>query len=525
MSKAVAFRYLGAAFLLGIIYSSFFVLNFNQLFILFLSCCLILLIIVLILFWRGKYVAVCCDNKICQKNLFEKIFCFLRWNNLSFQCNLKKHLSVILIIFLISIFFILGNWRFISYEQKIFRDWSEKEGQKIEIIGKIIREPILRQETQRVVVETEKGLISVILPRAIIYQYGDLLSLSGEIKIPENNPPFFWKNYLAKENIFAEMMFPEKRLIYQSLEPSIFGYAQRVKSFFVSVTQKNISEPYASLLTGLILGDYSDLSSQLKEDYRRAGLTHVLVVSGYHLSLIADNLIKLLQSFGLAPLFVFWISFVSIVFYSAIAGFSPSVIRAAIMAILVLIARSNSRFYNVYNALLLAAILMIWHNPKILLFDFGFQLSFLATMGLIYLYPYFVKIWQLEKKSFLNWKQCLAGTFSALVFVFPWIFYKTGEISLIAPLSNFLVLPLIPLTMILGFIFICFAAFLPFLSLLLSPLIYFLLNYQLKIVEILATWQWSVIFLSPVLNWLIFPYYLSLFYFIYLQNKKLTFKR
>lgn len=525
MSKAVIFRYLGAAFLLGVVFQSFTFWDIEWLLIFCLAGFLVLVFISLILF---------------------------------FQNSFQRYSAAIFICLVVILAFTTGNWRLMVYEKKTFRDWEEKAGQKIEVVGKVIREPVLSWETQRLVVETDEGLISCILPRGIEYQYGDILRLKGKVRIPENQSSFRWKDYLNKENIFAEMIFPDEELITSSssfsfcgeisrrfsvwdgaakeharrdtsplcgLGSSFFSQVLKGKRFFITALQKNIPEPQVSLLIGLLFGSRSGFPASLREDYRRAGLSHIIVVSGYHLSLIADTLIRLFQAIGLTMPFVFWFSLMTILLYTALAGFSPSVVRAAIMGGLILIAKVNSRLYNIKNALLGAAILMVWHNPKILRFDLGFQLSFLATLGLIYLYPYFSKIWKLENNSFLNWRQYFATTLAVIIFVLPWIFYQTGEISLIAPLANVLILPLIPLTMISGFLFAGGVAFFPFLSFFFSFLLYLLLEYQLRMVNFLTRWPGATIFLPPVFNWLIIPYYLALFYFLYSQAKNFFFKK
>lgn len=141
---------------------------------------------------------------------------------------------------------------------------------------------------------------------------------------------------------------------------------------------------------------------------------------------------------------------VAIISFALIVGLSATVVRASIMAALVLIAQVFGRRYDVLRALILAGWLMIILNPYLLVYDVGFQLSFMATLGLILIVP------QLEASVINNFrgvglKQFFLATVATQIAVLPILMFHIGEVSLISVLVNMLVLPVVPVAMLLTF--------------------------------------------------------------------------
>jgi len=176
------------------------------------------------------------------------------------------------------------------------------------------------------------------------------------------------------------------------------------------------------------------------------------------------------------------------------------------MALLVLLARATGRTYVITRALFIAGFFMILHNPKILVFDSSFQLSFMATLGLIYLAP---KIEQYFKLVPTKWqlREFATATVATQLFVLPMILYKMGDLSLVALPVNILVLAFIPITMLFGFL----TGVVGFVSTLLSlPLAYVtfaLLSYQLKIVEVFASFPYASLHIESFPLWLAVLFY------------------
>jgi competence protein ComEC len=183
------------------------------------------------------------------------------------------------------------------------------------------------------------------------------------------------------------------------------------------------------------------------------------------------------------------------------------------MALLVLLAKSTGRKYDITRALLLAGFFMLIHNPKILVFDISFQLSFLATLALILVSPLVEKKMIFVTKKY-HLRELIVATISTQIFVLPFLFYKMGLLSVFALFTNILILPVIPLIMFLGFL----TGILGFISVFLSIPIGFicslLLSYVLKIIYIFSHLPFSSIAIKSFPIILVVIIYGIIFYYI-----------
>lgn len=236
-----------------------------------------------------------------------------------------------------------------------------------------------------------------------------------------------------------------------------------------------LPEPQASFLAGILLGKKRALSEELLEKFNRTSTTHILVVSGYNITIIGAIIIGFLNFLTIPRKYSFWLALLGIIGFVWLVGLSPPVIRAAIMGILILMAIRMGRLYNITNALVLTACLMLLYDPYQLLHNISFQLSFAATIGIVYLYPRLQKLGEI-----------LGTTLSAQLAVFPFIAYYFGQISIIAPIANLLVLPVIPIAMLFGFLAIILGSFFAWPA-------WLFLTYAIKVVELLSSIPFAAI--------------------------------
>lgn len=228
-----------------------------------------------------------------------------------------------------------------------------------------------------------------------------------------------------------------------------------LKSRFETTLEAVLPEPFSSLEMGLILGTKAKLPKDLLFAFSVVGITHIIALSGYNISIIADNLGKFFRLIW--PKLSFWLSLIFIWLFVIMTGAMPSVVRAAIMGCLALLAYKVGRRRETGRILILTALFMVCQNPTILKKDVGFQLSFLATIGLIYfssLLKNFLNRFSFFRTSFWpdSVKEAFLATISAQIFVLPLLLFYFKKLSLIAPLCNVLILPIIPYTMLLGFL-------------------------------------------------------------------------
>lgn len=338
-------------------------------------------------------------------------------------------------------------------------------GKKVTLLGVICDEPSKKESSQGLCfkpaeipnddlsVGSDKILLNVSLSEH--YKYGDVVTLAGKLELPSNftaydgGPEFDYVSYLGKDDVRYVMRRPKITRSAKNEGNQIVKALISIKTVFMDRTAEVIPEPQVSLVGGLLLGEKNSLPKQVSEDFKRSGLTHILVLSGSNVTVVAESL---LYAFSFLPRFLGRsLGAFSVVLFAIMTGASATTVRATLMALIGLFAQAIGRRYDVVRALTIAAVCMVIQNPLILAFDISFQLSFLATIAVIFVSP-LVK----ERLSFVpeifGMREVVSMTTATQLFTFPFIFSKMGEISIIALLPNLLILPIVSYSMLGGFV-------------------------------------------------------------------------
>lgn len=389
---------------------------------------------------------------------------------------------------------------------------------KINFEGVVIKNPE-RGNQQKLIIELRSPYSARILVKLKNYpsfNYGDLIKFEGVVQKPEDGS---YANYLAKEGIFGIIDYPKTEFIGS-------GYGSKIKSSLFSLKEKTISvfqrvlpSENAAFLAGITLGERAEFSKEFKEAMSKSGTTHLVALSGYNITILVLAVAYVLSFFASRHL-VFWLTLLIITGFVAMTGAEASVVRAAIMGGIVLLAKRANRLYSFRNAIIIAAFLMILDNPMVLSFDAGFQLSFMALLGIVYLQPAiqkFLKI-SVENESILGWKENLLTTLSAQLAVLPLLVLYFGNFSIISLLSNILILSVVPLTMALGFI-LGFFGFISYeLSLIFGWFVNLLLSYETFIIKFFG--ELNIFQISSLSIPLVVVYYFILTVFIFKNEKQ-----
>ena len=400
--------------------------------------------------------------------------------------------------------FSLGVWRYEIKDQKnVSSVLKPRINSEVALRGLIVDEPDERENNTRFVFLAEslrqdnqwqnisRGKILVFAERFPEFKYGDFLEIKGVLKEPENfSDDFDWQAYLAKDDIFLLIDYPKIEKQGEAAGSFVKQKLFALKNNFIAGISRVLPEPHASFLGGLTIGARKSIPADLQEDFRKAGVIHLVVLSGYNVTIIAENIGRALAFLPLPRFIGIASSVLAIIFFAVMTGASATIVRASIMAILVFLARFTGKVYEVTMALMAAGFLMVLQNPKILRFDSSFQLSFAATLGLIYLAPRLEKYFSFLPKSF-GLRGQAAATASAQLAVAPLILYSMGAVSLVALPANILILMFVPATMLFGFLtwlagLFHYAAGLPF-----AWISWFLLNYELWVVNIFSSFSWA----------------------------------
>jgi competence protein ComEC len=370
--------------------------------------------------------------------------------------------------------------------------FESQVGQKVSLSGEIIDEPNIKENNQQLTLETkigeDKTEILLSTPLDIDYKYGDEINFTGTLKKPENfttdqGKVFDYINYLRKDGIFYVMSYPKVEIVSRGNGNFIQSVLFSAKEKFIEKMNFAITGTESLFMGGLILGEKASFSQALRQSFVNTGTIHIVALSGYNVTIVAEWIMKLFKQVPFLPKnFGIGMGILAIFLFIIMTGGSSTAIRAGIMATLALIARATGRNYDVARALILAAVSMIFLNPFILVYDVSFQLSILATIAVIFLAPRIEKYFLWVPENF-ELRDIVSVTVAAYIFVFPFILYQMGNFSLVALPANVLILPFIPFTMMLGFltgfvglIWYVFAVPVGFIS-------YLFLHYELSVIS------------------------------------------
>ena len=392
----------------------------------------------------------------------------------------KEVLCLVLIIFSFS----LGSLRY------AIKDFHEIQTPLL--TGVVISEPEDRDNFQRFVFLSDNGeKVLVSAPLYSSVEYGDKVELTGKFKRPtvivdeDSGREFDYGKFLSKDDIYFTLSSYELQIVSSGHGNAIKALLFKIKKSFVNHAKAILSEPYASLLTGLIVAGRDALPKEILEEFRRAGVIHIVVLSGFNITIIAQFLEKLFRNR--------YAAIIGVILFVVMTGAGASIVRAGIMALTVIGAKLIGRNYSAPRALLAAGFLMLFQNPKILVFDPSFQLSFLATLGLIYFMPV------IERK--LYWittrfkiRETLSQTLSTQITVLPLLIYMSGDVSIVSIPANLLILLFVPVTMLVGFLAVLLSFLTTLLAWPLAYLSYLLLSWILFVSHLFgslpfATWK------------------------------------
>ncbi len=368
--------------------------------------------------------------------------------------------------------------------------------------------------------------ILVRVDRSVQYRYGQYIRVSGVPVRPEpfetdTGRIFHYDDFLLKDGVYYTMSYTEASLVEPS-GTSIQGSLYSLKHHLLDSVYKYIPEPQAGLLAGVLFGQDGALDGRSENNFRRAGLMHIVVLSGYNVSIV---IVVFMKIFAFLPRHArASMAMISILGFTLLVGAGPTVVRAAIMGSLLVLSEIVHRPYDIRRALLVAGFFMVLINPYVLYFDLSFQLSFLATYGLLVISPW------LENKlssvpNIFSIRDSLVATLAAQIIVSPLLIYAIGEFSLVSPLVNVLVLWAVPLSMLVGFIVALLGLWVPIITVVPSIIATWFLSYQLWVAEFFARLPFAVVSLPVFSVWVMVVVYILLFIWMRSISKSTDDKR
>jgi len=396
---------------------------------------------------------------------------------------------------------VLGVIRIEVAEQSFANGLLYDDGAVVHVVATIVEEPDVRDTYVWLTVqfddsETRARVRTGLYP---VYEYGDRVDILGTLAVPrtftgDSERVFDYPNYLKSHHVHYVF---DRALVAETEDRvwSTTGTLLSLKSAWLASVAILIPEPNASLLGGVVVGAKRSIGDEWLEKFRDTGIVHIIVLSGYNLTIVALFVVWLTSRLPRSARFVCGV--LGIVAFALMVGGGPTVVRASVMAVIGMLALLVDRPYNLLRALAIAAALMVVWNPFVLAFDPGFQLSFVATLGLVLGAP-IVERWVSFVPTWGELRTIVAATLATQVSVLPLLLYQVGAVSLVAPLVNVLVVPIVPIVMAVGFAAGLVGMVSAFVALPLAFLANGLLHYIFVVVDVAASVPFASIDLPQV---------------------------
>lgn len=344
------------------------------------------------------------------------------------------------------LFFTLGSSRGELYQLKL-SDYNQFYGQKVQVSGKIVDDPIYREAQGDLEFNIEQVKISFDNPddkpikvigkvrvrtlQLLSIHRGDEISASGKMTKPLGN---------RQGSIsFANVSSITKHL----------SLVERLRQLFFKAIYTNVAEPEASLSLGFLLGTRNSLPDEFNEKLNRTGLTHIVAVSGYNLTIIVEAVRRIMGKKSRKAVLLVSLGLIGI--FMLFTGMAPSIARAAIVSVISLIAWYFGKKINPLTVILISAGITAYLNPLYIWLDLGWWLSVLAFTGVLIVGPLIGERYLPKLKDKLI-PAMLLETLSAQIMTLPLILSVFGRLSIISIPANLVIVPFIPLAMLLIFL-------------------------------------------------------------------------
>ena len=414
---------------------------------------------------------------------------------------------------LLAVVLLLGAWRY-SLVSPIGDSFAISAfigsgGRNLEITGSVADEPLLETHSSLLFVDTqqvsldggatwrdthgqvEAQLLGSLLDDPYGPRYGDTVELRGALQSPSAH---------SSPAVFASMTFPLVSIKQSGGNPLIATlYQLRVR--LALIIEQSLPQPMAALLIALALSLRTPALRPLIPTFNVTGTAHLVAPSGFKVTILAGLIAQAARRLtprrsrqfqrllpaerkSRSDLLVTALVILSITAYTFLSGGGPAAIRAGMMGIVLVIAPRAGRIYNVYTSLALSALLMSAFDPFVL-WDAGFQLSFLGTLGIVLFTPFWSTFFRPVERIWLarHLSEIVAVTLAAETGTLPIFALTFQQVSFVAPLTNLLTVPLLAYLIVLG-LFLCVGGlFSSFVALAVGWLTYPLLEYVLAVVS------------------------------------------
>ena len=412
--------------------------------------------------------------------------------------------------------------------------------EEVKLYGIIVKDVVEKEYTYQYEVkvnikkEGNKYFYITVNKEKAKFKFGDKIYIEGKFLLPNssrNYMGFDYNNYLKQENILGTIKVQNIKLIKEKQENKILSFFNKISNDLKTKIKTILPEDVASLTIGILLNDMSNIDEKTKENFNNANLSHILAVSGTHMTYIMIGLAILLNKIiGKRKTFV--ISIIAIIFYYLLIGFSASVARASIMGIMVLFSKIIYKKVDLWTSISLSLLIILIYNPYLIL-NLGLQFSYLGTIGIIIFnnqiqnllmkkiknikrYKYYNK--NKELKIIAKIIEIISVTISANLFIIPITIFSLNTLNIYFIITNLLVSIIIEPLMIICFIFLVIL----FINLKIAQLLGFFVTIGIKLllfISKIGQMPFSKVYVITPKLYILIIYFIVIFIFNFYYSK------
>ncbi len=292
------------------------------------------------------------------------------------------------------------------------------------------------------------------------FNYGDELILEGNLHRPfdfNQDLSFSYPEYLKNQGIYCILEVGKgKEVVFFGRDKGNFlvSLAFRFKHRLKGIFEQYLLPLNSAVLSGITLGDRQGIPAWIREDFARTGTAHIIAISGFNVGIVVFTALFLLKALRIRRKARYLLVIPILLAHMWAVGAQASVVRATIMALMVLIGYLLERDTDIINSLSLSALIILGYNPR-QIFDIGFQLSFVSVLGIVWLSPRFIGWFNLKPKTGIALKflvESLSVSLAAWLATLGFTAYYFRIVTPISILANLIIVPWVSLVIILGFI-------------------------------------------------------------------------
>lgn len=482
--------------------------------------------------------------------LYLKISIVLFVIPLIFLCiylEIKKRVGLkrVIVLFLISA--LISNIK-ITLLEKEFNEKYQNIGENVEIVGTIISDPINKQYKNQYILKVEKINKNKSYKNTNLQlnvkkeqlNYGDKIIVKGnfeEASRARNEGGFDYKQYLKSKNIYGIITIDKEDIsfIKKNNVDVINLLANKVSNSMKIKIEQNLSNETSQLLSGILIGNKSNLQKEIQEDFKNSSLSHVLAISGMHVSYVMLGITFAISKIKFSKKVSKIITILILLFFIILTGKTASVTRACFMSSYIILASMFHKKAHVLTSISISLLIILIINPYFIL-DIGLQLSYGGTVGIVLIYPILKKHKNKKEDKSRKVKKIIYKikdkiidtiliTISANLIIFPIVLFHYNTMSFTFIISNLLISPIIGIIIILGFISVFVSYIISPISKIMFFVLQMFLNLLIQIAHFCAELPLSKVYFPTPKIYVIILYYLFLTYIILVKNKIIAAKK